>query len=108
MSISFGEDFRRVPIELPFMYVPRLLCAIASKINGTPKGLYLPISKLHSNLAVAYLLAHNNISQICYCGQTLLQSAVVNSRYSDNMIPFGVTFILLAMVPINQRKFGSG
>ena len=42
---------------------------IASKINGTPKGVYLPISKLHSILAVANLLAYNNVSQICYCGQ---------------------------------------
>ena len=32
---------------------------IASKINVTPKGVYLPISKLHSILAVANLLAHN-------------------------------------------------
>ena len=29
---------------------------ITSKINGTPKGVYLPISKLHSILAVANLL----------------------------------------------------
>ena len=43
-----------------------------------PKGVYLPISKLHSILAVAILLAHNNISQICYCGQISLQSAAVN------------------------------
>ena len=42
---------------------------IGSRINGTPKGVYLPISKLHSILAVANLLAHNNKSQICYCGQ---------------------------------------
>ena len=39
---------------------------IDSKINVL--GSYLPISKLHSILAVANLLAHNNISQICYCG----------------------------------------
>ena len=36
---------------------------IASKINGTPKGVYLPISKLNSVLAVANLVAHNNISK---------------------------------------------
>ena len=35
---------------------------INSKINGTPKGIYLPISKLYSILAVANLLAHNNIT----------------------------------------------
>ena len=96
------------PLNCLFIYVPCLLCTIASKINGTPKGVYLPISKLHSSLAVMNLLGHNNISQICYCCQISLQSAAVNSRFSDNMIPFGVTFILLAMVPIYQRKFCSG
>ena len=50
---------------------------IASKINGTLKGVYLPISKLHSILAVANLLDHNNKSHICYCGQISLQSAAV-------------------------------
>ena len=43
-----------------------------------PKGVYLPISKLLSILAIANLLAHNNRSQICYCGQISLQSAAVN------------------------------
>ena len=52
--------------------------AIASKINGTPKDVYLPVSKLHSILTVANLLVHNNISKICYCGQISLQSAAVN------------------------------
>ena len=42
-----------------------------------PKGVYLPIWKLHSILAVTNLLAHNNKSQICYCGQISLQSAAV-------------------------------
>ena len=63
-----------------------------------PKGVYLPILKLHSILAVANLLAHNNISQVCYCGQISLQSAAVNYSFSDNLTPLGVPFILLAMV----------
>ena len=58
----------------------------------------LPISKVHSILVVANLLAHNNICQICYCGQILLQSAEVNCSISDNHTPLGVTFILLAMI----------
>ena len=58
-----------------------------------PKGVYLPISKLHSILALVNLLAHNNISQIS------LQSAAVNCSFCDNLTPLGVTFILLAMVP---------
>ena len=45
-----------------------LICTINSKINGTPKGLYLPISKLHSILDVANLLAYNNL-WLCYYGQ---------------------------------------
>ena len=60
-----------------------LNCTIASKINVTPKGVHLPISKLHSILAVANLLAHNNKSQICYCGQISLQSAAVS--FSDTI-----------------------
>ena len=67
-----------------------------------PKGFNFPISKLHSILAVANLLAHNNKSQICYCGQISLQSAAVNCSFSDNLTPLGVTFILLAMVHILQ------
>ena len=44
------------------------------QINVTPKGVYLPISKPQSIFSVANLLSHNNISQICYCGQILLKS----------------------------------
>ena len=75
-------------------------CTIASKINGTPKGASLPISKLHSILAITNLLAHNNISQICYWGQISLQSAAINCNFSVNLTPSGVTFILLAMLPL--------
>ena len=39
-------------------------CTFGSKINVTPKNVYLPISKLHSIVAVANLVAHNNKSQI--------------------------------------------
>ena len=49
------------------------------------------ISKLHSILAV--VIAHNNKSQICYCGQISLQSAAVNCSFSDNMTPlWGITY----------------
>ena len=66
-----------------------------------PKSAYLPISKLHSILAVTNLLAHNNISQICYCGQISIQSAAVT--VSDNLTILRVTFILLAMVHLQKR-----
>ena len=35
-------------------------CTIASKTIVTPKGVYLPVSMVHSILAAANLLAHNN------------------------------------------------
>ena len=60
-----------------------------------PKGVYLTISKLLSILAVVNLLAHNNKSQICYCGQISLQSAAVFPTISFLL---GVTFSLLEMV----------
>ena len=40
--------------------------------------------KLHSILAVANLLAHNNRSQICYCSQISLQSAAVNCSFTKS------------------------
>ena len=46
---------------------------IGSKINVTAKGVYLPISKLHSILVVENLLAHNNNLITEYC------------RVSDNL-----------------------
>ena len=49
-----------------------------SKVNVTHKGVHLPISNLNSILAEANLLAHNNISQIYYCGQISSQNAAVN------------------------------
>ena len=61
-------------------------------MNVTPKGIYFSISKLHSTLAIANLLTHNNIRQICYCDQMPLQSAAVNCGFSFN-VTFGVTFI---------------
>ena len=83
-----------------YIHTP-LQCTIVSKINGTPKGDYSPISKLHSILAVANLLAHNNKNQICYCGQISLQSAAVN--FLTNVTPLGVPFILLAMIRMSLK-----
>ena len=36
-------------------FMPSFRCTIASQVNGTPKGAYSPILKLHSILAVANL-----------------------------------------------------
>ena len=46
---------------------------ITSKINVTPKDVYLPISNLHSILTVAILLAHNNRTIIYNVQENSLQ-----------------------------------
>ena len=56
---------------------------ITSKINVTPKGCLFGHFEATLDYRQAILLAHNNISQICYCSQILLQSAPVNCSYSD-------------------------
>ena len=63
--------------------------------NVTPKGVYVPISKLHSILAVANLLARNNMSQICYCGTNNYRVLKLTAVY---LTPLGVTFVLLVRV----------
>ena len=92
-GISYGHRDISLPNE----------CTIASKIIATSKGIYLPISKLHSILAVSNLLAHNNISQICYkFHYRVLQLTAI---FSENLNTFrggGVTFIWLAMVRSNS------
>ena len=55
-------------------------------VTPLPKSVHLPISKLHSILAVANLLAQNNLSQIWYCCQISLQSAAVNCNFSGKTI----------------------
>ena len=49
-------------------------------------------------ISLVNILAHNNKSQICYCGQISLQSAAVNGSFSDT---FGGTIYFAgdAMVP---------
>ena len=73
------------------------VCIIASKIYGTAKYIR-SILKLHSILAVTNLLAHNSISQICYCDQISLQSNAVKCSFSENLTALGVPFLLLEMV----------
>ena len=43
-----------------------VLCTVNSKINGTPKDVYLTISKQHYISGVRNLLAHNNITMSYY------------------------------------------
>ena len=74
---------------------------VCHKYHSRQNKCYL-IFKIHSILAVANLLAHNNNSQICYCVQISFQSAAFNCAFSDNLKPLGVAFILLAMVSISH------
>ena len=69
-----------------------LLVTIASKINITPIGVYLPVSKLHSILAVANLISH-----ICLSSQISLQITAVNCSSSDKLTPLRATFILVVL-----------
>ena len=70
------------------------LGTIASKIIVTPKTVYLPISKTHSILAVANLLAHNSISQIL----KFVTAVKFHYSFSDNLTPLRVTLILQSIV----------
>ena len=56
-----------------------------------PKVFTCPFRRyIRSYICVADLFAHNNISQICYCGQISLQNAAVNCSFSNNLTPLGV------------------
>ena len=60
---------------------------INSKINGTPKGFYLPTSKLHPILAVFNLLAHNIIiiSYYVRLNSLRLKKSVASKWASKNL-----------------------
>ena len=75
-----------------------------------PKDAYLPFSNLHTIVAEANLLAHNNMSQNYYFSKISFQSAAVNCCFFNNLTALGVAFILLAMAPyvlneINNKPF---
>ena len=59
------------------------------------KRRFFPIPKLHSILAVANLLAHNNISQIF----TAVKFITVLQLTAVFVTPLGVTIVLLVIVP---------
>ena len=60
MPVPFIADNTR----LPAIFLS-LGGTVNSTINGTHKNVYLPISKLHSILAVSDIFAHNNL-WLCY------------------------------------------
>ena len=80
----------------------KIYCTINSKINGTPKVFYLSIWNIRYILAVAKLLAHNNIT-ICYYGQInslRLKSNVASEWASKHLLE--VSLILLLMLHLND------
>ena len=72
-------------------YIRTILFTIASKINATPKGVnkcYLyPHYRATLDFSRSEFISRNNISQICYCSQILLQSAAVNCTFSVDLKP---------------------
>ena len=56
---------------------------INSKINGTPKGVYMSISKLHSILVAENLIARNNLLLCCYGQVNKFATALID--YSIEM-----------------------
>ena len=65
-----------------------------------PKGVYLPISKLHLILAIANLLVVHNILwlAIILCASKLTMANIECSFEMGKYTLLGVTFILLLMV----------
>ena len=96
---SMGQIYQNISVQGPNIskYISPWAKYIKTFRPNTKPETVVP----HSILAVANLLAHNNKSQICYCGQISLQSAAVNCSFSDT---FGVTFILLVMVHAQKFK----
>ena len=70
-----------------------------SKINGTPKDVHLPISKLH--LRIAHFETHNNVWLYCY-GQVNSVRLKSESIFEMGKQTLGITFILLAMAHPDQ------
>ena len=77
-----------------YKYKKNPVCTIASKINVTHEGDYLPISKLYSILAVTNLLAHNNIShnksECCSLSDTFDSNIYFAGDGTSVMIIFGM------------------
>ena len=65
--------------KLPVHFIDKYINAVHRQQNKCypQRRLLAHFEVVHSILAVANLLAHNNKSQICYCGQISLQSASV-------------------------------
>ena len=66
--------------------------------------LFAPISKLHSIIAVANLLAHNKFVTALKFYYRVLQFTAI---FSDSLTPLRVTFILPAMVSGFYTKKGN-
>ena len=78
-------------------YVERIILPYHEQQNKwylPSKGVYLPISKLHSIFAVANLLAHADIANHKLLCASKFTAAKVECRFEmDKKIPLGVQFI---------------
>ena len=72
---------------------------VNSKIFVTPKVFNLPITKLHSILAVSNLLAYNNFMVTLLCASKFATTKIECSFEMDRLTPLWVPVILLLTVP---------
>ena len=102
----FGLSWKLQPwVKSPGVLHTHPCSTIASKINGTAKGVFLPISKLHSILAVTNLLAHNNIT-ICYYVQVnslRLKSSVTSKWTRKHLLGYHL-FCCWWYIPIHENS----
>ena len=104
MCVLFIDLFEDNNIYI-FIGINLIRCTIASEINGTSKGVYVPISKLHSILVIANLLAHNNL-WLCYYGpvNSLRLKSNVTSIWACKTlgctIYFAVYFLLIFPIAV--------
>ena len=78
-------------------------CIINNKINGALKSVYLPISKLHSILTVANLLAHNNLWFCFYVQVNSGRGKIECSFEMGKQTAWRVAFILMLLAHINTH-----
>ena len=88
------------------LFIILSLCTIDSKISGTPKGVYLPIFKIHSILAIANLLAHIN-SWLCYYGQvnSLRLKSSVASKWASKHLWGTIYFVVGGTLNISNGLY---
>ena len=79
-------QFRVLAVRFCLLHRSFLSGTINSKINGTSKGVYLPISKQNSILVVPNLLVHNTICYYKHVNSLRLKSSVASKWESKHLL----------------------